>query len=102
MDGHWIMAHCFFSLFYSDALHLVEKGNLKLDKSILKRIDSNINANAYKNAVCFNLNEYDFPPLPSPASASKPLHSPVKCAGPFINLSVVFLNSLIKVMNLSV
>ena len=32
-----------FSLFYSDALHLVEKGNFKLDKSILKAIDSNSN-----------------------------------------------------------
>ena len=52
-----------FSLFYSDALHLVEKGNLKLGKSILKAIDSNSNANPYKNAVCFNLNECDLPPL---------------------------------------
>ena len=71
-----------FSLFYSDALHLVEKGNLKLGKSILKAIDSNSNANPYKNAVCFNLNECDFPPLPSPATRSKPLRSPVKCVGP--------------------
>ena len=29
-----------FSLFYSDGLHLVEKGNLQLGKSILKAIDS--------------------------------------------------------------
>ena len=34
-----------FSLFYSDSLHLVEKGNLKLGKSVLKAIDSNSNAN---------------------------------------------------------
>ena len=34
-----------FSLFYSDALHLVEKGNLKLGKSTLKAIDSNSNTN---------------------------------------------------------
>ena len=34
-----------FSLFYSDGLHLAEKGNLKLGKSILKAIDSNRNAN---------------------------------------------------------
>ena len=53
-----------FSLFFSDGLHLVEKSNLKLGKSILKAIDSNSNANPYKNAVCFNLNECDFPPLP--------------------------------------
>ena len=71
-----------FSLFYSDGLHLVEKGNLKLRKSILKAIDSNSNANPYKNAVCFNLNECDFPPLPSPGTRSKPLYSPVKYVGP--------------------
>ena len=66
-----------FSLFYSDGLHLVELG-----KSILKAIDSNSNANPYKNAVCFNLNECDFPPLPSPATTSKPFYSPVKYVGP--------------------
>ena len=71
-----------FSLFYSDGLHLVEKGNLKLGKSILKAIDSNSNANPYKNAVCFSLNECDFPSLPSPSTTSKPLYSPVKCVGP--------------------
>ena len=71
-----------FSLFYSDALHLVEKGNLKLGKSILKAIDSNSNANPYKSAVCFNLNECGFPTLPSPATRSKPLYSPAKCMVP--------------------
>ena len=71
-----------FSLFFSDGLHLVEKGNLKLGKSILKAIDSNSNANPYKNAVCFNLNECDFPPLPSPATRSKPPYDPVKYVGP--------------------
>ena len=70
-----------FSLFYSDALHLIKRGNLKLGKSILEATDSNSNANPYKNAVCFNLNECDFPPLPSPATRSKPLHSPVTCVG---------------------
>ena len=71
-----------FSLFYSDGLHLVEEGNLKLGKSILKAIDSNSNANSYKNAVCFNLNKCDFPPLPSPGTTFKPLYSPVKYVGP--------------------
>ena len=33
------------------------------------------------SAACFNLNECDFPPLPSPATRSKPLHAPVKCVG---------------------
>ena len=37
-----------FSLFYSDGLHLVKKGNLKLGKSILKATDSNNNGNPYK------------------------------------------------------
>ena len=71
-----------FSLFYLDALHLVEKDNLKLGKSILKAIDPNSNANPYKNAVRFKINECDFPPLPSPAIRPKPIHSPVKCLGP--------------------
>ena len=70
-----------FSLFYSDALHLVAKGNLKLCKSKLKATDSFSNAKPYKSAVCFNLNECDFPPLSSPATKSKPLHFPVKCVG---------------------
>ena len=71
-----------FLLFYSDALHLVHKGNLKVGKSILKTIDSNSKANPYKSAVCFNLNQCDFPPLPSQATRSKPPHSPVKGVGP--------------------
>ena len=71
-----------FSLFYSDALNLVEKVNLKFGKSILKAIDFNKNVNPYKSAVCFDLNECGFPPLPSPATRSKTLHSPVKCVGP--------------------
>ena len=70
-----------FSLFYSDALHLIKRGNLKLGKSILEAIDSTSNANPYKRAICFNLNEYNFPPLPSPTTRSKRLHSPVKCVG---------------------
>ena len=89
-----------FLLFYSDALHLVEKGNLKLGKSIFKAIDSNSNANPYKNAVCFNLNECDFPPLPSPATRSKPLHSPVKYVG--LLRKPIRRYPLLKVMNLSV
>ena len=71
-----------FSLFFSDGLHLVEKGNLKLGKSIVKATDSNSNANSYKNAACFNLNECDFPPLPSPATRSKSSYAPVKYVGP--------------------
>ena len=71
-----------FLLFYSDGLYLVEKGNVKLGKSILKATDSNSKANPYKNSVSFNLNECESPPLPSPATRSKPLYSPVKYVGP--------------------
>ena len=42
----------------------------------------NSNANPYKNAVNFNLNECDLPPLPSPATRCKPICSPVKYMGP--------------------
>ena len=51
-------------------------------QTILKAIDSNSNANLYKNAACFNLNDCDFPPLPSPATRSKRLYSSVKYVGP--------------------
>ena len=73
-----------FLLFSSDCLHLVEKGNLKLGKSILKAIDSNSNTNPYKNVVYFNLNECDFPPLPYPATKRKPICSSVKYVGPVL------------------
>ena len=71
-----------FSLFYLDCLHLVEKGNLNLGKPILKITDSNSNANPYKNAVCFNLNECDFPPLPYPETRCKPICLSVKYVDP--------------------
>ena len=70
------------SLFYSDGLHLFEKGNLKLGKWILKGIDFKSNANSYKNAACFNLNECDFPSLPSPATRCKPIFSLAKYVSP--------------------
>ena len=61
-----------FSLFYSDGLHLIEKCNLELGKSILKVIDSSINGskipNRYKNTVCstdFNSILEDFTTFPS-------------------------------------
>ena len=85
-----------FWLFYSDALHLVEKGNLKLGKSILKAIDSNSNANPCKSAVCFNLNECGSPPLPAPANRSKPLHFPEKCVGPVRKTVRRFFKSFIQ------
>ena len=99
----------FFIIFFRcDALYLVEKGNIRLGKSILKAIDSFSNANHNKSAVCFNLNECDFPPLPSLETGSKPLHSPVKCVGrksvckPVRKPVPRFLNPLLKLMNLSV
>ena len=69
-----------FSLFYSDGLHLVQKGNLKLGKSILKAIDSTITGSKipirYKNTVCstdFNLNLEDFPTLPRTVPVRNPI-----------------------------
>ena len=69
-----------FSLFYSDDLHLVQKGNLKLGKSILKAIDSTITGSRipirYKNTVCstdFNLNLEDFPTLPRTVPVFNPV-----------------------------
>ena len=45
---------------------------IKLGKATLKAIDSSITLpsirNRYKNAVCSELNECDFPPLPFPAT----------------------------------
>ena len=78
------------ALFYSDGLHLFQKGNLKLGKSILKAIDSTITGSRiachYKNAVCstiFNLNLEDFSTLP--------------CTVPVCNL-VSFNKSIFKVV----
>ena len=69
-----------FSLFYSDGLHLVQRGNLKLGKSILKEIASTITGSRipsrYKNAVCstdFNLNLEDFPTLPRTVPVRNPV-----------------------------
>ena len=56
-----------FSLFYSDSLRLVEKGNLELGKAIDSTIAGSRIPNRYKNAVCstdFNLNLEDFSTLP--------------------------------------
>ena len=70
-------------LFYSDGLHLVEKGDLKLAKSIQKAIVIYIPitsiANLKKNLSLFKLNECDFPPLQSPATRCKVICSQVKC-----------------------
>ena len=68
------------SLFSSDGLHLVQRGNLKLGKSILKEIPSTITGlripSRYKNAVCstdFNLNLEDFPTLPRTVPVRNPV-----------------------------
>ena len=58
----------YFSLFFSDSLHLVERGYFELGKSILKAIVFTITSskisNHHKSALCstcFNLNLEDFP-----------------------------------------
>ena len=91
-------------LFYSDGLHLIEKGDLKLAKSIQKAIDIYIPiqsiANLKKNLALFKLNECDFPPLQFPATRYKVICSQVKCVSVFINPFVLCLNHLFKITNL--
>ena len=85
-DSGWTPANGSLNadLYYSDRLHLVEKGYLKLAESIFNSIEvpndficrnhNNKFSNSYKMAVSFKLNNADFPPLPFP-SASKPVSS---------------------------
>ena len=93
-DSGWTLANCSLNadLYYSDRLHLVEKGNLKLTESIFNSIEvssdficrnrDNKFTKSYKMAVAFKLNNTDFPPLPFP-SASKPVLS-MSASLPFI------------------
>ena len=92
-----------FSLFYSDGLHLVEKGNLELGKAIDSTIAGSRIPNRYKNAVCsadFNLNLEDFSTLPG-------LYlfvTPSLLVNPFLKLLVLFVevNAFVIVMFLQV
>ena len=68
-------------LYYSDRLHLVKKGDLKLAESIFNSIELSNGSNhnnkfskSYKIAVSFKLHNAEFPPLPFP-STSKPVSS---------------------------
>ena len=71
-------------LYFSDRLHLVEKGNLKLSESIFNLIEvsneficrnhNNKLSKSCKMVVSFKLNNTNFPPLPFPP-ASKPVSS---------------------------
>ena len=88
-------------LYYSDRLHLVEKGNLKLAGSIFNSIevsnDSNHNnkfSKSYKMAVSFKLNNAEFPPLPFP-STSKPVSS-ISASLPFITACKPFPRNIIN------
>ena len=84
-DSFWTFANGPLNsdLFFSDNLHLVEKGNLKLAESIFSSIkicnDFNCNKHkqfltSYKVAVSFKLNNFDFPLL-SFSTVSKPVSS---------------------------
>ena len=92
-NSGWTLAKGSLSadLYYSDRLHLVEKGHLKLVESIFTSIEvsnDNICSNhnkfskSYKMAVSFKLHNADFSPLSFP-SASKPVSS-VSASLPFI------------------
>ena len=61
------------NLFYMDNLHLVEERNMKLSESIINVIKPNkniptesisISSKCFNYAGDFNINDYDFPPLP--------------------------------------
>ena len=73
-DSCWTFANGSLNpdLFFSDNVHLVEKGNLKLAESIFSSIKNynDITCNkhkqfltSFKMAVSFKLNNFDFPPL---------------------------------------
>ena len=102
-DRSWTLADGSFNanLYYSDRLHLVEKGNLKLAESIFNSIevsnDSNHNnkfSKSYKMAVSFKLNNAEFPPLPFP-STSKPVSS-ISASLPFITACKPFPRNIIN------
>ena len=65
------------NLFYSDNLHLIEEGNIKLSESIVNVIKPNNEAltistttsQLFKRAADFSFNDSEFPPLP----CSKPV-----------------------------
>ena len=99
-DSGWSLANGFLNadLYYSDRLHLVEKGNLKLAESIFNSIEvpndficrnhNNKFSKSYKMAVSFKLNNTDFPPLLFP-SVSKPVSS-ISASLPFITVCKPF------------
>ena len=89
-------------LYYSDRLHLVEKGYLNMAESILNSIEvsndlicrnhNNKFSNSYKMAVSFKLNNAGFTPLLFP-SASKPVSS-TSGSLPFITPCKSFLRNI--------
>ena len=102
-DRGWALADGSLNadLYYSDRLHLVEKGNLKLAESIFNSVevsnDSNHNnkfSKSYKMAVSFKLNNAEFPPLPFP-STSKPVSS-ISASLPFTTACKPFPRNIIN------
>ena len=99
-DSSWTLANGSLNadLYYSDRLHLVEKGYLKFAESIFNSIEVSIDficrnhnnkfSNWYKMAASFKLNNADFLPLPFP-SASKPVSS-ISASLPFTNACKLF------------
>ena len=85
-DSGWTLVNGSLStdLYYSDRVHLVGKGNLKLIELIFNSIEvsngficcnhNNKFSKLYEMAVSFKLNNANFPPLPFPF-ASKPVSS---------------------------
>ena len=80
-DANWIQMNGSLKpdLFYSDKLHLVEKGNLILAKSIYISVKSHYRyrknyqlSKTHKSVTVFSLNNADFPTL-TPLSPRKPV-----------------------------
>ena len=64
-DTNWTLANGSLNpnLFYSDKIHLAEKGNSHLSTSIRKSTEYFYDKKSYKMAVSFALSNADFPPL---------------------------------------
>ena len=81
------------NLFYKDNVHLIEEGNVKLSKSIVNAIIPTISnenvstmSNLFRHTTDFQLNEADFPKLPSCNTSNNSVIVP-KCSVLVSNLS---------------
>ena len=104
-DSCWIFANGSLNadLFFSDNVHLAEKGNLKLTEAIFSSIKNcnSVTCNkqfliSYKIAVSFKLNNFCSPPL-SFSAVSNPVSS-VPAVNMFVQLRFAQVNLPVQVM----